>query len=167
MVSACPYFSNSTSPFIKRFGDCSECTYYNWYHRHIHVFSFLASFDYLFLFSLSFIFTLWSATMAKITIRQVLLLSSSLLLYVSLSHPFQLVVFDWNLSDSKSHQVSRTLLSILAHLHSAVVWIVSILLISTSLFSRILDTHYNWYYRNFHIPQFFEFASKIQILFFF
>ena len=42
----------------------------------------------------------------------------------SFSHPFKLV-FHWNLSDSKSPQVSRTLLSILAVLNSAVVWIVS------------------------------------------
>ena len=35
------------------------------------------------------------------------------------------MVFHWNLSDSKSPQVSRTLLSILAVLHNAVVWMVS------------------------------------------
>ena len=36
------------------------------------------------------------------------------------------MVFHWSLSDSKSPQVSRTLLSILAVLSNAVVWIVSI-----------------------------------------
>ena len=36
------------------------------------------------------------------------------------------MVFHWNLSDSKSPQVSRTLLSILAILSNAVVWMVSI-----------------------------------------
>ena len=35
------------------------------------------------------------------------------------------MVFHWNLSDSKSPQVSKTLLSILAVLNNAVVWMVS------------------------------------------
>ena len=54
------------------------------------------------------------------------LFSFSLLFYLlieSFSH--QLMVFPWRLSDSKSPQVSRTLLSILAVLNSAVVWMVS------------------------------------------
>ena len=45
-------------------------------------------------------------------------------------------------NDSKSPQVYRTLLSILAHLKSAVVWMISILSLifsSTSLFSRPLE----------------------------
>ena len=43
------------------------------------------------------------------------------------------MVFHWSLSDSKSPQVSRTLLSILSVLSNTVVWIVSILpLISSS-----------------------------------
>ena len=37
------------------------------------------------------------------------------------------MVFHWSLSDSKSHQVSRTLLSILTVLNNAVVWMVSTL----------------------------------------
>ena len=36
------------------------------------------------------------------------------------------MVFQWSLSDSKSSQVSKTLLSILADLSNAVVWMVSI-----------------------------------------
>ncbi len=36
------------------------------------------------------------------------------------------MVFHWSLSDSKSPQVSRTLLSILADLNNAVVWMVLI-----------------------------------------
>ena len=36
------------------------------------------------------------------------------------------MVFHWSLGDSKSHQVSRILLGILADLNNAVVWIVSI-----------------------------------------
>ena len=41
------------------------------------------------------------------------------------SHQRKLMVFHWRLSDSKSPQVSRTLLSILAVFNNAVVWIVS------------------------------------------
>ena len=47
------------------------------------------------------------------------------LLLESFSHRHLLMVFQWSLSDTKSHQVSRTLLSILADLCNAVVWIVS------------------------------------------
>ena len=35
------------------------------------------------------------------------------------------MVFHWSLSDNKSPQVSKTLLSILAYLNNAIVWIVS------------------------------------------
>ena len=53
------------------------------------------------------------------------------------------MVFHWNLSDSKSPQVSRTLLSILAVLNNAVVWMVSTRLPTTkssSSFSNPLVT---------------------------
>ena len=40
-------------------------------------------------------------------------------------HQLTLMVFHWSLSDSKSPQVSRTLLSIPAVLNNAVVWMVS------------------------------------------
>ena len=50
-----------------------------------------------------------------------------ILLFVSFSHQRLLVVFYWGLSNSKSPQVSRTLLSILADLNNAVFWMVSIL----------------------------------------
>ena len=46
------------------------------------------------------------------------------------------MVFHWSLSDSKSPQVSRTLLSILADLNNAVVWIVSICPLISKSFSR-------------------------------
>ena len=45
------------------------------------------------------------------------------------------MVFHWSLSDSKSPQVSRTLLSILAVLNNAVVWMASTRLL-TSMSSR-------------------------------
>ena len=55
------------------------------------------------------------------------LLSLLLLLFThySFSHQRKLMVFHWRLSDSKSPQVSRTLLSILAVFNNAVVWMVS------------------------------------------
>ena len=43
----------------------------------------------------------------------------------SFSHQLTLMVFHWSLSDNKSPQVSRTLLSILAVLNNAVVWVIS------------------------------------------
>ena len=47
-------------------------------------------------------------------------------LVTSFSRLSKLVVFQWRLRDSKSSQVSRTLLSILTELGNAVVWMVSI-----------------------------------------
>ena len=68
----------------------------------------------------------------------------------------------WSLSDSKSLQVSRTLLSILANLNNAVVWMVLILSLifnSFSLFFQTFGDHskcpnYNWYHCLPHHPQF-------------
>ena len=81
------------------------------------------------------------------------------------------MVYHWNLSDSKFPQFSRSLLSILADLNNAVVWMASTrLLISKSLYQFFSDctksTNYNWYHRHFHVPQFFQFSSKIQVLIF-
>ena len=53
------------------------------------------------------------------------------------------MVFHWSLSDSKSPQVSRTLLSILADCSNAVFWMVSILLLIprfSKLFSNLFGT---------------------------
>ena len=63
---------------------------------------------YLSFFSIYLIFTLWSAWTENFIIRQYY--------YYSLIRAFH-----WSLSDSKSPQVSRTLLSILAVLNNAVV----------------------------------------------
>ena len=49
------------------------------------------------------------------------------LLFESFPHQRYPMVFHWSLSDSKSPQVSRTLLSILAVLKFAAVWMVSTL----------------------------------------
>ena len=48
-----------------------------------------------------------------------------IIITIVFSHQPTLMVFHWSLSDSKSPQVSRTLLSILAVLNNAVVWMVS------------------------------------------
>ena len=64
-------------------------------------------------------------------------------LVVSFSHQLHLVIFHWSLSDSNSHQVSRTLLSILAYLRNAVVWMFSILPLasnSSTLYSKPFGT---------------------------
>ena len=62
-----------------------------------------------------------------------LLLLLYYLLIESFSHQRYLMVFHWSLSNSKSPQVSRILLSILANLNNVVVWMVSTLpLISKS-----------------------------------
>ena len=103
------------------------------------------------------------------------------LLLKSFSHQRQLMVFHRSLSDRKSTQVSRTLLSILASLNNAVMWIASArppTSKSSSPFDSynskstyhnrsprhcinpsgdsIKSTIYNWYYRPFHIPQLFS-----------
>ena len=49
-----------------------------------------------------------------------------ILLLESFSHQHKQMVFHWSLSDNKSPQVPRTLLSILADLNNAVIWTVSI-----------------------------------------
>ena len=52
-----------------------------------------------------------------------------MLLLMSFSYKRYLMVFQWSLSDSKSAQVSRTLLSILAILNDVVVRMVSVFLL--------------------------------------
>ena len=83
------------------------------------------------------------------------------------------MVFHRSSSDSKSPQVSRTLLSILADLNNAVVCGLSSLVLlfpSPSVPLSILwwlvrsaRTNYDWYHRHFHIPLFFQFSSKVLI----
>ena len=84
------------------------------------------------------------------------------------------MVFHWSLSDSKSPQVSRTLLSILAVLKNAVVWMVSTRPLtskSSSPFSNPLVTVPNalitigiFVTCMFH--SFFQFSSKVEVLIF-
>ena len=83
-----------------------------------------------------------------------------------------MMVFHWSLSDSKFLQVSRTLLSSLADLNNAVVWMVStrpLISKSSSLCTKSFGdcterANYNWYHRYFHVREFFQFPSKVQVL---
>ena len=78
------------------------------------------------------------------------------------------MVFHWSLSDSKSPQVSRTLLSILAVLNNAVVWMVSTRLPtskSSSPFSNPLVTVPNApYYYCFRVCRDYHFLTRGHLL---
>ena len=82
------------------------------------------------------------------------------------------MVFHWSLSDSNSPQVSRTRLRILAVLSNAVVWIVSTRppnSKSSRPFNNLLvivQSNLNWHNRYFHVPQLFQFSSKVELLIF-
>ena len=81
------------------------------------------------------------------------------------------MVFHWCLSDSKSPQVSRTLLSILAALNNAIVWMVSTrppTSKSSSSFNNLLVTVTKAPVTNdiivtFMFHSFFQFPSKVQV----
>ena len=82
------------------------------------------------------------------------------------------MVFHWSLSDSRSHQVSRTLLSILAVLNNAVVWMVS----TRPPTSKSSSPFYNPLVTvpkapitigtivTFMFHSFFQFSSKVEVL---
>ena len=92
--------------------------------------------------------------------------------YWLLFHSLWVMVFHWGLIDSKSLQVFRTLLSILANLNNAVVCIGLILFLISNSFSLFFQTNrdcskcskYNWYDWPLHVSQLFQFTSKIQVL---
>ena len=96
-------------------------------------------------------------------------------LTVSFSHQRSLIVFYWSLSDDKSPQIFRTLLSILTGLNYAVVWTVSTRPViskssspSTNPFvtvPRALITIGIIVTFNFH--SFFQFPSKVSLFAFF
>ena len=85
------------------------------------------------------------------------------------------MVFHWSLSDSKSPQVSRTLLSILTDLNNDICKLDGFCLsyfqvlqfLYQSFGDCIKSTNYKWYHRNFHVPQFFNSRTKSRSLFFF
>ena len=127
------------------------------FHRHIHVFlgeiSTICCFKYPYsYFSFHFCFFL-----------------IIILLFESFSHQLLQLVFYWSLSNSKSSQVSRTLLSILADHNNALFWMVMILPLisnSSSLFSEVLGdyskcTDYNYYYCHPNVPLHFCFSGKV------
>ena len=77
------------------------------------------------------------------------------------------MVFHRSLSDHKSPQVSRTFHSILADLNNAVVWLVStrpVISKSFILYEGTKNIKYILYYRHFHVPQLFQFFSKVEVL---
>ena len=71
------------------------------------------------------------------------------------------MVFHWSLSDSKSPQVSRNLLSILAFLNNVVVWMV----FTRPLISKSpKSTNHDCYDCHFHVPQCFQFPNNVLVL---
>ena len=77
-------------------------------------------------------------------------------------------VSHWSLNDIRFPLVSRTLLSILANLNNAVVWMVSTRPLLSKSYSPCTNplvtterTNYNWYPRHLHLPQVFQFSGKV------
>ena len=84
---------------------------------------------------------------------------SRFFLFENFSHQRQPMVSHWSLSDSKSPQVSWTLLSILTDLNNALIRKVSnchhfqvFLSFCHSFFDWSKSTHYYWYHRYLHVP---------------
>ena len=152
MVLGGPPIFKHFSPQTKLLGTVSNApitnsiTVTSMFHRFF--FSFLGSSKYLPLFSFSSISTLWfsgiqSPLLVSFSFFKTITRYGNLSMigwyvwiwklqryyyyYYSLefSHQRKLMVFHWRRSDSKSPQVSRTLLSILAVFNNAVVWMVS------------------------------------------
>ena len=78
------------------------------------------------------------------------------------------MVFHWSLSDSKSTQVSRTRLRILAVLSNAVIWIVSTrppTFKSSRPFNNplVIAPKAPITIGYFHVPQLFQFSSKVEV----
>ena len=82
------------------------------------------------------------------------------------------MIFHWNLSDSKSPQVSRTLLSIVAVRNNLTVWMAStrpLISKSFSPFNNPLVTVPNapitiWSNCHLHVPYFFQFPGNVDVL---
>ena len=77
------------------------------------------------------------------------------------------MVSHWSLSDKKSPQVSRTLLSILADLSNGLYsfrYFQVLQFLYQSFGDCTKSTNHYWYNRHFHLPQFFQFPSKVKVL---
>ena len=80
------------------------------------------------------------------------------------------MVFCWSLNDSTSPQVSRTLLNILAVLNNVVVWWSPLVFISKSFspctnpLVTVPRAPITIGISHFHVPQFFQFPCKFQVL---
>ena len=93
-------------------------------------------------------------------------------LFILFYYYYSLRVFHWSLSESKSPQVSRTLLSILADLNNATVWMVSTRLLiskSSSPFINPLVTLPRAPFTMgitaiYMFHSFFQFPSKVEVL---
>ena len=80
-------------------------------------------------------------------------------------------IFPWSLGDSKSPQISRTLISALAGLYNAMVWMILILPLGSilpSLLSRFWGTSNNskfdWYHLHLEVQQFCSFQARSRYL---
>ena len=174
MVLILPLISNSFSLLSKHFvtdprtpatiGITVTFIFY-WY------FGSLAKSKYLSIFLLSFVFTLWSARMANYTGWQVLLLlfTPIRVFHTSVSRWF-LTKFEWqrvssSLQDSSQYSDQSQQCSSLDGLHSSFYFQVL-----QSLYQSFGDctkcTNHNWYNHQFHVSQFFQFPSKVQVFIF-
>ena len=116
-------------------------------------------FSKFFFFFLFFFFFFW-LTITRSGSLEVFIFNLLFSSFETFSHQHQLMVFHWSLRDNKTPKVSKTLLSILADLNNAVVWMVTTrALISNSsrpftnpLVTVTERTNYNWYHRHFHVP---------------
>ena len=135
--------------FYYTFGDCTERANCNWYHSQFHV---------------PFFFSVLKQGLGTYFSSHFLwlVLSLSQLFYFFLrffSHQRWLMVFHWSLRDTKSPQVTMTLLSVLADLNNTVVWIVSARppisnfcrLFIKLLGDRSAHTNYNWSHCHLHV----------------
>ena len=113
----------------------------NWISSLLFLFSFL--FSFFFLSSEAFKKLIKWRISSFLPVSRYCFIILYILLLESLSHHLTLVVFHFSLSDNKSTPISKALLSILADLNHAVVWVVSILPLisnSSSFLSKYLGT---------------------------
>ena len=138
--------SDISQTFCQIFKDRSSSIVIPVTHIFASIFRYQTRSNYLSYFSFSFILNLWSAETAKSAMLLLLLLLSYS--FKSFSHQRLRRVFHSSLSDSKSPQVSRTHLSILANHKKAVILMVSIIIRFPTL-----TTHFQILQRPFQVCQ--------------